>query len=369
MIYLDYAAHTPVDKRVLETYQQASLDYIGNPNSVHFCGRAAKEYFDECTNKIAKLLQIEEDEVIYTSGATESNNLAIKGIAEAYKHRSKRMITTYLEHSSITGPMAQLKNQGYEIDMVDLDHNGMVDLEHLEELLEEEAVLVSIGYVDSELGLIQPIEKIGKLLKKYPNTVFHVDGTQALGKIPISLEDIDLFTCSSHKFYGIVGSGILIKKRGIQLQPLFHGGISTTSDRSGTPDLPSTAATSKALELALADMEERYEYVSSLYEKLRKEMKEIPDIVENTGSHHSPFIFNFSLKNKKIAEVLEAMDQEGICISSKSACCAVNAPSRPVFALTGNRKRSMSSLRIGLSHLVTEEEIEIFIQTLKKILK
>jgi cysteine desulfurase len=369
MIYLDYAAHTPTDERVLEAYCQVTRDFVGNPNSTHPLGQAAKQKFDACTDRIAKLLKIKQEEIIYTSGATESNNLAIKGIAGAYKKNGKHIITSYLEHSSVTGPIGKLGSLGYEIDFVDITRGGMIDLEHLEELIEEDTVLVSIGYIDSEIGLVQPIEEIGKLLKNYPNVFFHVDATQAVGKIPISIENIDLMTFSAHKFYGMTGSGVLVRKEGIQLEPLLDGGISTTVYRSGTPALPLTASMSSALEIAYEEMQERYQLVTERYQQLKKGLSMLEGLSINTGIHYSPFILNFSLKNKRSAQVQEELAQAGFCVSSKSACCAVQAPSRPVYALTKNRKASTSTLRVGLSHLVTEKNIEDFIEALSKALE
>ena len=222
MVYLDYAANTPVNEEVLQTFCDVSTAYIANPNSSHALGRAAKERLVQSTQKIAELLGVQESEIIYTSGASESNNLAVKGIAGAYKKQGKHIITTYLEHSSVTGAITALQNNGFEVDFVDILENGCVDLDHLKELLRQDTILVSICCVDSELGIRQPIAQIGELLSAYPHCFFHVDGTQAMGKIPVNLTNVDLYSFSPHKFYGINGCGVLIKKEPILLEPLIH---------------------------------------------------------------------------------------------------------------------------------------------------
>lgn len=369
MIYLDYAAETPVDPQVLKTFNEISIQYTANPNSTHSLGRKAMRRLEWETDGISKLLDVRPSEIIYTSSASESNNLAIKGIAKRKKGHGKHIITTYLEHSSVNGPMTYLKDEGYEIDYVDLLSNGLVDLDHLEELLREDTILVSVCYVDSEVGIIQDIDKLGQLIKRYPNCYFHTDATQAVGKIPLSIKNVDMITLAPHKFYGLNGSGILIKKDHIELEPMIHGGISTTPYRSGTPSLGLIAATGQALETAISNQKSRYAYVNMLNNKLRAELKKLPKVELNSPQDASPYILNISLLGIKSEKVVEILDLEGIYLSSKSACCAVNTPSRPVYALTKNRKRALSTLRISLSHLTTEEEVDQFVSCFKKILK
>lgn len=362
MVYLDYAANTPVNEEVLKTFCDVSMSYIANPNSSHPLGRAAKARLDESTKQIADLLGVQKSEVIYTSGASESNNLAIKGIAGSYKKQGKHIITTYLEHSSVTGAVTALQNSGFEVDFVDILENGLVDLNHLKELLRDDTILVSICCVDSELGIRQPVEQIGELLSEYPYCFFHVDATQAIGKIPASFANIDLVTFAPHKFYGLNGSGVLIKKEGIMLEPLIHGGMSTTTFRSGTPMLALAAATEKALTLAFAEMKARYKAVERLNQTLRQALSQYPGIKMNSTEQAVPFILNISLKGINTEKLQEELGEQEIYVSTKSACCAANTPSRPVYALTKDRKRALSTLRISLSHLTTEEEIDTFLK-------
>lgn len=362
MIYLDYAADTPANEEVLKTFNDVTKKHIANPNSFHKLGLESKERLDLSTEKIATLLGIKAEEVIYTSGASESNNLAIKGIADKYKRYGKHIITTFLEHSSVNGPISYLQNNGFEVDYVDVLKNGQIDLEQLESLVRKDTILVSIGYVDSELGIIQPIDKIGELLAKYPNCCFHVDATQAVGKIEVSFDKVDLATFSAHKFYGLHGSGVLIKKENIDIEPLVHGGMSTTIYRSGTPTLGLITSLEKALYLAMTDLNNKYKHVKELNATLRDNLKKYPMVNINSTEQSSPFILNISLKGVKSIEFQRELEKEDIFISTKSACTPINAVSKPVYTVTKNKKLALSPLRISLSHLTTKTEIDMFLK-------
>ena len=192
MIYLDYAANAPVDPEVLEAFNEATTKYFANPNSTHKLGVEAKEAIDKATKNIAKNLGVSEDEVIYTSGASESNNLVIQGLPERYKSRGKHIIISKLEHSSIVAPAQHMQELGFEVDMVGVTKDGLIDIEELKSLIREDTILVSITSVDSELGIRQPIEEIGRILKEYPNLYFHTDASQIIGKERIDFTDVDL---------------------------------------------------------------------------------------------------------------------------------------------------------------------------------
>lgn len=364
MIYLDYAANTPVEKQVLDIFNEISTQYIANPNASHQLGLKAKMRLAQSTTQIAQLLGVAENEIIYTSGATESNNLAIKGVANHYKRNGKHIITTYLEHASVTSPIMTLQNQGYEVDFVDIDPQGQVDLDHLKELLRPDTLLVSICYVDSELGIRQPIHEIGELLKDYPNCFFHVDATQAIGKIPVTLESVDLISFAPHKFYGLNGCGVLIKKDHIILEPIIHGGVSTTQFRSGSPTLALIASIERALELSIKDLEQRHNTVSRLRELLEDALRKYPLVHINSTNHSIPHILNFSLKGKGISAktLQEELQAQEIYIATKAACSTPGTLSRPVYAVTKDRKIALNTLRISLSHLTTEDEITSFLQ-------
>ncbi len=369
MIYLDYAADTPVDKEVLDTFYNIALNYPGNPNSPHSMGERARVRMEQSARQIAELLGAGENEVIYTSGASESNNMAVKGIANSYRRYGKHIITTYLEHASVTGPVTALQNDGYEVDFVNLSENGQIDLEHLKELIREDTILVSVCFVDSEAGTVQPIEEIGKIISGKSHCFFHVDATQAVGKIPVSFKDMDLMTFSGHKFYGLNGCGVLLKKESILLEPLIHGGLSTTTFRSGTPVLALGAATEKALTIAIENLASRYDYVTALNTKLREAFKAYTNIRINTPAEGSPYILNISIKGVNTNQLQNKLNGMDICVATKSACCAPNTISRPVYAITRDRKLALSTLRISLSHLTTEEEIHLFLDSFKQIMQ
>ncbi len=369
MIYLDYAANTPVDKEVLDTFYDISLEYIGNPNSPHSLGNKAGLRMEQSTKQIAGLLGAKENEVIYTSGASESNNLAIKGIANSYRRYGKHIITTYLEHASVTGPVTALQNDGFEVDFVNLTENGQIDLEHLKELIREDTILVSVCLVDSEVGTIQPVGDISRIMEGKSHCFFHVDATQGVGKIPVSFKNMDLMTFSGHKFYGLNGCGVLIKKESVMLEPLIHGGLSTTTFRSGTPMLALGAATEKALTIALDNLTSRYDYVKAFNIKLREAFKAYNNIKINTPAEGSPYLLNISIKGVNTNQLQNELSNRGICVATKSACCAPSTVSRPVYAMTKDRKLALSTLRISLSHLTTEEEINLFLDCFKQVLQ
>lgn len=361
MIYLDYAANTPADEQVINTFSEISKTYVANPNSTHKLGRMASEHLSESTKKIANMLNVKESEIIFTSGASESNNMAIKGAAAYNKKYGKHIITTYLEHSSVNGAIGYLQNNGYEVDYADIAQDGKVDLDSLKELIRDDTILVSICYVDSEVGLIQPIDEIGKIIKDHPHCVFHVDATQAVGKMQVNFEGAHMVTFAPHKFYGLNGCGVLVKKENIMIEPLIHGGKSTSAFRSGTPALGMIVATEKALELAYENMSYKYDYVAAINTKLKYELKKYPKVKINSNENSVPFILNISIDKANAEQFKSELENHDIYVSTKSACCAPNTASRVVYALTKDRKRALSTLRISLSYLTTEEDISLFL--------
>lgn len=362
MVYLDYSATTPTDKRVLEVFNKVCQDYYANSNSLHKLGTKSNELEQYATKKIAKLLNLKEHEIIYTSGASESNNHAIKGIGFKYKNRGKHIITTMLEHSSTLQTMKYLQEQGFTIDYVKIKDDGQVDIEHLKTLINNNTILVSICAVDSELGIKQPIEEIADILSFYPKCYFHVDCTQAIGKIEIDFSKIDLASLSAHKIFGLKGIGILIKKENIVIDPLIHGGKSTTIYRSGTPALPLIVSMMKSLELILPNINKYYENITTLNTIIQTKLKEYPNIHINSTYNSISHVINFSIKGIKPETFLHALDSYNIYISTKSACSSSNTMSASVYAVTKNREYANTSLRISLSYLTTIEEIDEFLK-------
>lgn len=366
MIYLDNSATTMVDDRVLETFNKVCKNYPGNSNSLHSLGIKSKELEDYATEKISNLLGVKPSEIIYTSGASESNNTVLKGVASKYKNRGNHIITTPLEHSSVLETCKYLESKGFIIDYVKIKDNGLIDIEDLERLLTDNTILVSVAYVDSELGIRQEIDTISKIVKKHPKCYFHVDATQAIGKIKVDPTSIDFISMSAHKIFGLKGIGLLIKKDNIVIDNLIHGGKSTTIYRSGTPALPLICSLMKALELVIPNIDKNYEYVSSLSRKIKDNLKKYDNIHINSTENSIPYIINFSVIGVKPETFIHTMEEEDIYLSTKSACSTSDV-SLSVDSIYHNREISMSSIRISLSYKNTEEEIDKFIKAFDKI--
>ena len=365
MKYFDYSATTPVSSEVLDTFVKVCKKYPGNPNSLHTLGVESKHFLDMATNQIATLLHVKPSEIIYTSGASESNNTVIKGVCFKYQNRGKHILTTPLEHSSVLEPLNYLKSLGFEVEYLPLTKEGSVDLKHLEKMIREDTILLTIASVSSELGILQPIEEIAKIVKKYPKCFFHVDMTQNIGKVPFSLDGVDFMSMSAHKIYGLKGIGLLYKKENIDILPLIHGGKSTTKYRSGTPALPLIASLSKALRLSLESQVENEKRVLELNHLLLKKLQEIEGIVVNSTSLSIPHIVNISVMGVKPETLLHALEKHEIYVSTKSACATLDK-SLAVFSVTKDEKRSVSSIRISLSHLTQEKDIYELVDVLKE---
>ena len=365
MVYLDYSATTPVNEEVLDTYVKVCREFIGNPNSLHKIGIDAKNLIDASSKQIAFILGCNETEVIYTSGASEANNTAIKGVCLKYQTRGKHIITTELEHSSVVAPINYLTTLGYDVDFVSLDENGKVDLDDLENLIRDDTVLVTISSVNSEVGIKQDLQAISEVIKsRNAKTIFHSDITQSIGKEKINLEGVDLSSLSCQKFYGMKGIGALIKKESLVIEPLIHGGKSTTIYRSGTPATPLIASFAKALRLIYEDFDEKRKHVEEIHDYLINKLQDL-DVYINSNENCLPNMVNISLKNIKSEVMLHALEEDEIYVSTQTACSTGNY-SKAVYALTHDKDKSSNSLRISLSYLTTKDEIDKFIESLSK---
>ena len=289
----------------------------------------------------------------------------LKGVCSKYQNRGKHIITTYLEHSSILSTVGFLSSHGFTVDYVKINDDGCVDIESLKRLLTNDTILVSKCMVDSELGIRQPIEKISEVLREYPKCFFHVDCTQALGKVPIDFSLMDFASVSIHKIFGMKGIGYLIKKKNIVIDNLIHGGKSSTTYRSGTPALPLIVSSMKALDLVMCDMNKHYQYVSKLNKRILDELVVYPDIKINSTKYSIPYTINISINNIKPETLVHAMDEYDIYISTKSACATEGTISDAVYAVTKNRERAMNSIRISISYKTKEEEVEEFLKIFK----
>lgn len=366
MIYLDYSATTPVDDEVIDTYSRVCREFIGNPNSLHKLGLESKKLIDASTNQIAKILKIKPNEIIYTSGASEANNMAIKGIASKYSNRGKHIITTELEHSSIIAPLNYLQSKGYEVDFVKLDQNGLVDLDDLSSLIRDDTLLVSIASVNSEVGVKQDLKKIREIINKNPKTIFHSDVTQSIGKEKIDLSVLDLASMSCQKFFGMKGCGALYKRDGLIIDPLIHGGKSTTIFRSGTPATPLIASFAKALRLVYEDFEKKDKYVRELNNYFIDKLSNL-DVSINSNKHCIPQIVNLSIKGIKPETMQHALEEYEIYISTQTAC-STGDYSRAVYAVTHSKEKASHSIRVSLSYKTTYEEIDDFVDAFSRLI-
>lgn len=356
MLYFDYSATTFPSKEVLKAFDKAATTYVGNPNSSHALGVRAKKRIDEATSNITRMLNIENSEIIYTSGSSEANNLAIKGVCALNK--GKHVITTNLEHSSVVAPINRLANEGYEVSIVNLNSDGTVDLEDLKSKMREDTILVSIVGVNSELGIKQNIDEIGTLLLNYPNCYYHVDATQMIGKTDFDFSKADLVTFSAHKFYGIKGIGCLVKKNNVKLMPQIDGGSSTTKFRSGTPTLELIVSLEIALRDALIKCEESKNYVNKISNEIKEFLTNYSDIKLNNTEKSIPQIINFSIPNSR--KLVDMLNECGVYLSTKSACSLDDAISKPVMMLYNDEKRAGNSVRISISYKTTPKEIANF---------
>ena len=363
MTYLDYSATTPVDDAVLDTFIKATK-YIGNPNSLHKLGVRAKHLIDASTEQISKILKVKPSEIIYTSGASESNNTIIKAM-EKFQNRGKHIITTKLEHSSIYAPLKQLETKGFKVDYVPLE-NGIVKIDELKKLLTDDTVLVTIGMVNSETGIRQPIEEIGKLLKDYPKVIFHTDITQAVGKIHFDLTNVDAASLSAHKFFCFKGIGILYKKENLIIEPLIAGGKSTTSFRSGTPPVELIASMAKALRLIYQNLDEDYTKVLDYNKILKEKLALYQNVSINSSEKAIPHILNISVKGIKPETLLHSLESREIYISTQSAC-ATNDISNAVLALTDDEDKARTSIRISINKKTTQSDIDNFLKAFAEI--
>lgn len=365
-IYLDYAATTPTHPLVLTTFKRAVIKHPGNPNSAHALGQEAADEIAKSLKRIRRLLGLPSQyELTPTSGATESNNLALKGIALQYSKMGKTIITTAFEHSSLTACANYLAKQGFNVKIAPCNQWGRVDVNELDKLIDDDTVLVSIGSINSEIGIRQPIDAIKNMLKRHPKVFFHVDATQSIGKENIDLTDIDLISMSAHKFYGLKGIGLLITSKRTQLTPIIHGGHSTTIIRRGTPATELIMSMEKALRIAIANIDDNRQHVMSINLYAREKLNHIKNVIINSTPEDLPHVLNISILGKESRSTVKYMSDHGIYISNHTACDSNIDTSATVLALTGKKKLADSSVRLSFSHLTTTNDIDYFIDVLK----
>lgn len=371
MIYLDNSATTKPYQEVLDTYLKVSTQYWGNPSSIHSLGSEVEKLLQQARKLTADLLKVEDQEIIFTSGGTEANNLAIKGVAIEHRNRGKHIITTEIEHASGMESFKQLTALGYEVTYLPVNGEGKITSQQVKDALREDTILVSIMHVNNEVGSVMPIDEIGKLLKQYPKVLFHVDHIQGVSKVPINLKasHIDLCSFSSHKFHGPKGVGFLYRRSGVKLSPLLTGGSQEESLRAGTENVPGIVAMTKALRMVHEKAKTGIKHLEKLIAILRTELVKIDDIVINTPEKGvAPHILNISVIGIKPEVLIHALEEENIFVSTKSACSSkAKDVSRILAAMGASEDRAKSAIRISLSFENTEQEIRTFVHTMDKL--
>ncbi len=372
--YLDNSATTRVFPQVQQLMIETMDDQYGNPSSLHSRGMAAEEYVTRAAQQIADTLKVDRKEIIFTSGGTESNNMALMGSAFAAKRRGNHIITTQIEHASVSGPLKFLQEQGFVVTCLSVDREGHISLEELQEALCEETILVSLMYVNNEIGAVEPIAEAAKLVKAYnPQILIHVDAIQAYGKYVIRPKrlHIDLMSVSGHKIHGPKGVGFLYLNEKVRIQPLVYGGGQQKGMRSGTENVPGIAGMGLAARMMYEHHEEQIERLYQLRERLIKGMSEIEGVTLNGSLDrtNAPHIVSASFAGIRSEVLLHSLEAKGIYVSAGSAC-ASNKPavSATLTAIGVDQALLDSTLRFSFGHFNTEEQIDYTIEVLQEVL-
>lgn len=370
IIYFDSSATTRPYPEVLKTFDKVSFDDWGNPSSNHALGNHASTVLEKARKQIAKYLSVFPEEVIFTSGASEGNNLAIKGVAYHNKGWAKKIITTKAEHPSVLNVFRKMEEEGFTVIYLDYDKDGNLDLDQLKRNLDDRTSLVSIMAVNNEVGYVFNIKEAYEITKTHSKAVFHVDATQAITKMEVDPEYYDLMTFSGHKIGGLKGSGVLVKKKDIMLDEQIIGGSQEENLRAGTSAVGLDASLATAIRISFSSMEERRKKAKELNDYLRKRLSEIDEVKIITPENNStPFILNFALMEHKGSVVSEALSNAGIYVSTKSACSSKEAGYSYVIKDAGySLIEASNSIRLSFSGTETLDQADIFIQKLKEIL-
>lgn len=375
MIYLDNSATTPAHPAVIEVMTDVMQNIFGNPASLHRLGVKSERLVEQARKVVAQALGCSPQEIIFTSGGTEANNLAIKGVAEQYQGRGKHLITTQVEHASVYEVFQQLEQKGWKVTYLPVDDLGRVSPDAVENALTDETVLVSVMHVNNEVGTVQPITEIGQRLKKYPKVFFHVDAVQSFGKIPLLPEKahVDLLTLSGHKFHGPKGIGCLYLRKNITIAPLIAGGGQERGLRSGTHNVPAIAGLAKAVVLA---NQQRSEFLANcqewkqfLLERLTREGTRFRVNGDTTEEGGAPYIINLSFAGLKSEVLVHALEEEELYVSSKSACSSkIEVPSRILKAMGLSDQEAIGSIRISMGFETTRQDIKRCAEVLLKVI-
>jgi len=363
MIYFDNSATTKINDSVLESYLEASKRYYGNPSSLHVMGEETSNLLKRSRAQVAELLQVDSEEIVFTSGGTEGDNWAIKGTAIEKMAYGKHIISTAIEHPAVIKSLEQLEQMGWEVTYLSVDEKGQIDLDELKQAIRKDTVLVSIMAVNNEMGSIQPLRKIGEILETYPSIHFHVDAVQAVGKIDLDLAGsrIDIAVFSGHKFHAPKGTGFIYLKKGRKLAPLMSGGGQEKGKRSGTENVPGNIAMAKALRLLLEDVTAKRKRLSELKNELTDYLKKLEKVTIFTPDGSAPHIVCFGMNRIRGEVIVHALEKHGIIVSTTSACSSRRKTKTPTVLDMGyTKEEAESAVRISLSHLNTNDEVQEF---------
>jgi len=364
-IYLDNAATTKPNKDVVALYNDIEINHFGNSGSIHGLGVDSLKYLNAARESILNSFNLKNYKVYFTGSSTEANNLAIKGYCYKHANRGKHIITINIEHPSVLECFKALENDGFQVTYLKVNKDGIVTADDVKNAMTKETILVSVMAVNNEIGSINPIKEIKAVVSKFPKAVFHVDTTQAVGKLDLDYNDCDMFVVSSHKIHGLKGSGALIAKSSISFDPVINGGGQEEGMRSGTVSVAHACALAKAVKILFP-----LKNIEDLQAFLIKNLDIIDGIEMNSNPNCLPYIVNFSLTKKKASVVVEALSNKGIYVSSVSACNSKGeSGSYVVRALGKSDAIAHNTIRVSMDNETTKEELEIFISELKKILE
>ena len=371
-VYLDNNATTKVDEEVVKAMIPYFSEYYGNPFSLHLFGNETGLAVTQARQTIADILKAKPNEIIFTASGSEADNLAIRGIAKAYKHRGKHIITSTIEHPAVKNTFMDLMEDGFEITMVPVDENGVMIMDEFKKALREDTILVSVMHANNEVGTFQPIEEIAKITKER-KIIFHVDAVQTMGKVEIYPEKmgIDLLSFSGHKFHAPKGIGVLYKRDGVRLARIITGGNQEGKRRPGTSNVPYIVGLAKALQMAVANMKEEWNREETLRNYFEDEVsKRIPEIkINGKGARRLPGTSSITFKYLEGESMLLNLSLKGIAVSSGSACSSDSLqPSHVLLAMGVPAEFAHGTLRFSLSKYTTKEEIDYTIESLVEII-
>lgn len=374
---MDHCATTPPWPEVVDTVAECMRKFYGNASSLHRVGLEAEDMLIKARQVTASALSVKPSEILFTSGGTESNNMALKGVAAAYRSRGNHIITSSIEHASVYEAARQLEQEGYRVTFLPCDSTGAVRVEDVERAITKETILVSLMAVNNETGRIQPVEAVGTLLKNYPKIIYHVDAVQAIGKIKVDLKawNVDLASFSAHKFRGPKGIGFLYRREGVNLVPLLAGGGQEQGLRSGTENVPVIVGMAKAVRMAVEQQPKAEAWMYRLREQLVASLKKLGGVIIHGSDEHvnmAPHVVHFSCPGYRPEVLIHALEEHDIYISTRSACASgEQKPSRVLEAMGLSREEASSGLRVSFSAEHTSEDMKLLADalggTMKKI--